>query len=333
MSGVYVPAGLLLGEPPLIALGVGGDGRFRDGEEGVLSILTPADRKVEFICYRDKVLCYVRSALGYPALYPVPPVAIERPVRAVLMDLDGTSVKSEEFWIWAIERTTARLIGDPDFSLQEEDRPHVSGHSVSEHLAYCLAKYSPGADVSAARATYFEIVHREMQEILAGRGWADAFKPAPGLGEFLTRLKAREIQVGLVTSGLYEKAWPEIVAAFRTLNWGDPRDYYDAIITGGFPLRDGEPGTLGELSPKPHPWLYAETARIGLGIGPDPGDRQHVVGIEDSAAGVIAIRLAGFAVIGVAGGNIEASGVRGLCSHFCASLTEVGERLLGSDPD
>ena len=27
-----------------------------------------------------------------------------------------------------------------------------------------------------------------------------------------------------------------------------------AIITAGFPLRKGEVGTLGELSPKPHPW-------------------------------------------------------------------------------
>lgn len=47
---------------------------------------------------------------------------------------------------------------------------------------------------------------------------------------------------------------------------GDPRDFYDAIITAGFPLRKGEAGTLGELSPKPHPWLYAETARVGLGL-------------------------------------------------------------------
>jgi beta-phosphoglucomutase len=329
MSAVFVPPGLLFDGPPLIPLQVGADGLFYAGQEGVLSILTPADRKVEFICYADKVLCYVRSALGYPALYPVRPVAIERPVHAVLMDLDGTSVKSEDFWIWAIEQTTARMLGDPDFALEDEDRPHVSGHSVSEHLAYCLEKYSPDASVDEARAIYFEIVHHQMEEILAGRGWADAFRPAPGLGDFLARLKAQGVQVGLVTSGLYEKAWPEIVAAFRALDWGDPRDFYDAIITGGFPLRDREPGTLGELSPKPHPWLYAETARIGLGIAPDPEARGHVVGIEDSAAGVIAIRLAGFAVIGVAGGNIEASGARGLCSHFCQSLAEVGDLLLG----
>jgi beta-phosphoglucomutase len=330
MSAAFVPPGLLFGEPPLIPLDVGGDGLFHAGKDGVLSILTPADRKVEFVCYADKVLCYVRSALGYPALYPVRPVAIERPVRAVLMDLDGTSVKSESFWIWAIERTTARLVGDPEFALEDEDRPHVSGHSVSEHLAYCLQKYSPDTRVDEARAIYFEIVHREMDEILAGRGWADAFRPAPGLDDFLARLKAHGIQVGLVTSGLYEKAWPEIVAAFRALHWGDPRRFYDAIITGGFPLRDGEPGTLGELSPKPHPWLYAETARVGLGIVPDPEARAHVVGIEDSAAGVVAIRLAGFAVIGVAGGNIEASGARGLCSYFCVSLAEVGNLLLGA---
>lgn len=26
----------------------------------------------------------------------------------------------------------------------------------------------------------------------------------------------------------------------------------------GYPLRKGHPGALGELSPKPHPWLYAD---------------------------------------------------------------------------
>jgi beta-phosphoglucomutase-like phosphatase (HAD superfamily) len=110
------------------------------------------------------------------------------------------------------------------------------------------------------------------------------------------------------------------------MGMGDPRDFYDAIITAGFPLRGGRPGTLGELAPKPHPWLYAETARVGLGL--DPADRHSVVGIEDSAAGVISIRLAGFAAIGIAGGNIEAGGVRGLCSHSGRSLAEVAALIL-----
>ena len=37
------------------------------------------------------------------------------------MDLDGTSVHSEPFWVWIIEQTTASLLGDPGFRLEESD--------------------------------------------------------------------------------------------------------------------------------------------------------------------------------------------------------------------
>jgi beta-phosphoglucomutase len=318
--------GLQAAGPSLVERRTGGDGRFKVGRDGVLAILAPTDHKVEFICFADKTLCYVRSAMGYPALYPLEPVCIERPVRAVLMDLDGTSVRSEEFWIWIIERTTARLLGNPRFQLEDADLPHVSGHSVSEHLQHCVAKYAAHATVEEARALYFEIVHTELDAIRRGQGRQAAFRPAPGLKALLQTLKEHRVRIGLVTSGLYEKAWPEILSAFRVMGLGDPREFYDAIITAGSPLRGGQPGTLGELEPKPHPWLYAETARVGLGI--DHADRHRVVGIEDSAAGVVSIRLAGFAVIGLSGGTIEAGGVAALCSHLCGSLHEVASLIL-----
>ena len=167
-----------------------------------------------------------------------------------------------------------------------------------------------------------------MQAILDGNGRANAFVPTEGLKDFLLALKARRIKIGLVTSGLYEKAWPEIYAAFQQLELGDPREFYDAIITAGHPIRKGEVGTLGELEPKPHPWLYAEVARVGLGI--EFSRRSRVVGIEDSGAGVVAIRLAGFATIGFEGGNIRDSGTLGLCSHHCRDFDEI-LRLLTSD--
>jgi beta-phosphoglucomutase-like phosphatase (HAD superfamily) len=309
------------GAPGLHLLKATSDGRFVAGHGGVVAVAATADRKVEFVDFGRHELALVRSALGYPAYYPVHPVAIEKPVRAVLMDLDGTSVRSEPFWVWMIQLTTASLLGNPAFELEDEDLPFVSGHSVSEHLEHCIQKYCPGRTVEEARAFYFQHTHREMAEILAGRGRRDAFVPAPGLEEFLRALKARGIRIGLVTSGLHEKAYPEIVAAFGALTLGDPRAFYDAIITAGYPLRPGEVGTLGELSPKPHPWLYAEVCRVGLGI---PFDERHtVVGIEDSGAGICAIRLAGFAAIGIAGGNIEASGTRGLCAAYCDSLADV----------
>jgi beta-phosphoglucomutase len=310
----------------LISLEAGSDGVSRIGKDGVVSITATGDRKVEFIAYADHTLAYVDSALSYPAYYPVHPVRVYHPLQAVLMDLDGTSVRSESFWVWIIQQSIASLLDNPRFELEDADLPYVSGHSVSEHLQYCIDKYAPGRALEDARRFYFEHTTREMQAILEGKGRADAFTPTSGLKDFLLALKDKKVKIGLVTSGLYQKAYPEILSAFRTLNMGDPRDFYDAIITAGFPLRQGEVGTLGELEPKPHPWLYAETCRVGLGIPFD--QRHHVVGIEDSGAGVCSIRLAGFAVYGLAGGNIPESGTLALCEDYCDSFAEIQKHLL-----
>ncbi|MBN1349970.1 HAD family phosphatase [candidate division KSB1 bacterium] len=309
----------------LLALSEGGNGLFRTGENGVQHILRTADKKADFIVYDAHTMVYIHSAMGYPAIYPLYPAKIESPLKAVLMDLDGTSVKSEAFWIWIIEKTTASLLGDSRFELEEADLPYVSGHSVSEHLQHCIRKYCPDKTVEAARSLYFEHTHREMKAIMQGKGRKNAFVPAPGLKDFLLKLKQHHIKIGLVTSGLHEKAMPEIYAAFQTLNLGDPEKFYDAIVTAGFPLRKGEVGTLGELNPKPHPWLYAETARVGLGI--DFAERHSVAGLEDSGAGVISIRLAGFAAIGISGGNISESGVKPLLSGYHHTLEEIAKFL------
>lgn len=294
---------------------------FEVGKDGVNRILTPGDKKIDIIEFNDKKLCYVKSGMGYPAIYPLHDTSFEPKAEAILMDLDGTSVHSESFWMWVIEQTTARLLGDSDFQRESEDEPFISGHSVSEHLQYMIDKYAKGASLEIARNYYFEIVNHEMDEILKGRGKQDAFTPAPGLKEFLTTVKGEGIKIGLVTSGLYEKAMPEILSAFRQLDMGDPVDFYDSIITAGQALRKGQTGTLGELAPKPHPWLYAETARVGLGI---PFERRHkVLGIEDSSAGVVSIKLAGFSCCGVAGGNIDKAGVGDMCDYRADKLLDI----------
>lgn len=297
------------------------DGNHVVGKDGVISITSTGDRKVEFINYKDYSVAYVASSIGYPAYYPVTKVEVEYPIKAVLMDLDGTSVRSEEFWIWIIEKTVQSLLNDTNFKLEEADLPFVSGHSVSEHLQYCIEKYCPEKKLEEARDYYFQHTHYEMNEIMEGRGKAGAFTPSKGIKEFLLALKRNNIKIGLVTSGLYEKAWPEILSAFQTLKMGDPKDFYDAIISAGYPLRKGSVGTLGELSPKPHPWLYAETCAVGLNI--PYSERNHVVGIEDSGAGVCSIRLAGYPTIGISGGNIVKSGTQALCNLYADNFEEI----------
>ncbi|MBO6103328.1 MAG: HAD family phosphatase [Opitutales bacterium] len=297
------------------------DGLFCVGKDGVEAVCATGDKKVEFVAFKDKTMAHVKSELGYPAYYPVRDVSVKKPLKAVLMDLDGTTIKSESFWIWIIEKTTASLLGDEKFSLEESDIPFVSGHSVSEHLMHCINKYCPEKPLELARDFYFKHTHFEMNEIMQGRGRPGAFTPTDGVKDFLLSLKSMGVKIGLVTSGLYEKAWPEILNGFQALNMGDPKDFYDAIITAGFPMRKGQPGTLGELSPKPHPWLYAEVAKVGLGI--DFADRASVVGIEDSGAGICSVRLAGFAAIGLGGGNIEKSGTKALCHKYFETFSDI----------
>ena len=299
----------------LIALEQTADAAFKTGTNNVISIKTTTDRKVEFVTFDDdRTLALVKSAIGYPAYYPVHNTKIGKPLKAVLMDLDGTTVQSEHFWIWIIEKTIASLLGNSKFKLESEDEPYVSGNSVFEHLQYCICKYCPDKSLEEARHWHFKHKSYEINEIMAGRGKKGVFTPTPGIKEFLCELKAMGLEIGLVTSSPYEKAEMEIANVFQTLGMGDPRNFYDAIITAGCVPQTGEFGTLGELLAKPHPWLYAEAAHVGLGM---PFNERHcVVGIEDSGSGIVSLVLAGFAPIGIGGGNIVKSGTKSFCVHY-----------------
>ena len=277
---------------------------------------------VEFLEKDGKTYGRVTGS-GVCADYEIKPVSIQAPIEAILMDLDGTTVTSEEFWIYIIERTMQELVEDPTFKLEEADIPFVSGFTTADHLLYCINKYYPDQELSKANAIYHKVAKAELDEILAGGGKSDAFKPTKGLKEFLLEVKRRGIKIGLVTSGLDYKAIPEIVAVFRTIGMGDPLKFYDAIITGGHRKDTHEYGTLGEIAAKPHPWVYTEVAYMGLKVK----DPSRVLGIEDSAAGVLALRFAGFPVIGVQEGNIGQSGLDCLCEKKVDDLREILELL------
>lgn len=273
---------------------------------------------VDFI-KRDNELFGKITASGVHAEYKIDNVNLKTPIEAVLMDLDGTTVTSEEFWVYIIEQTMARLTKNSGFAFTEADIPFVSGFSTADHLRYSIDKYAPGADIREALRIYHCVSEEELAKIMRGEGRTDAFKPTPGLKEFLLELKRRKIKIGLVTSGLDYKAIPEITSVFRTLELGDPLKFYDSIMTGGRRKDVGEYGTIGELAAKPHPWVYTETAYTGLKIT----DPSRVVGIEDSAAGALALRFAGFSVIGLESGNITNSGANWLCHKKVNALSEI----------
>ena len=294
---------------------------FYTGKNGVAQIVESRDASADFIQLESgEILTKIYSGSGYCAMYPLEPVKIKYPVKAVLMDLDGTTVKSEKFWMSMLEKCVATILEVKEFSFSKEDLPFVFGHSVSEHLSYCIEKYMPIVTLSEARRLYLDIARDELKLIEEGKsgGW---FVPTPGIKQFLLQLKNLDVKIALVTSGTYEKAWPEISDCFKTLDLGSPEEFYDVIITAGYSLFHGGLGTLGELTPKPHPWLYAEAACIGLGIPYE--ERNSIVGIEDSSAGILSLRLAGFNAIGLADGNIEEAGYGGMCALQTDSLDSI----------
>lgn len=307
------------------------DGLFSSGNAGPAEIVKAPDGRSEFVKLPNGQALVTFPSSSVPAYYPLRRYPYRPKAKAVLMDLDGTSIQSESFWVWIIESTVGELLSQPGFRLAEEDLPFVSGFSVSEHLRYCIDKYKIDATLEQARDIYYRLTRREMKEILEGRGKQDAYTVSPGLKEFLLTLKDQGIRIGLVTSGLYEKAMPEILSGFRQMDMGDPLFFYDAVITAGTTYQPGQSGTLGELCAKPHPWLYREICEVGLGLHEE--DFQNVVVLEDSAAGVMAGYSAGFDVIGVKGGNIEASGLAPLLCHLAENLTDALHYILNGGCD
>jgi len=304
-----------------------GIGEIRKGNP-FPQICCTKDRCAYFLRQAQEVLVYLPSQAGLPAYYAWHVAGLPEKIKAVLMDLDGSTVKSERFWISIIEEIARRCLHDDTFRFTDEDIPFVSGFSVSEHLSYIHRKYLAeikNISLPLLRNMYVQIVKEKMQQLEKGRinDAENFFQPSEYLRDFLLELKRQQIKIGLVSSGVHEKAWPEIVQVFRHLELGDPLDFYDAIVTAGFSVRRGQAGTLGELEAKPHPWLYAE-ALHAMHVS-----YSEAVVIEDSSAGVVAARLARMPVIGMKEGNIVSSGTASLCAFMGSHLKEVYEHLSG----
>lgn len=272
---------------------------------------------INFIDKGDDLFVEINQS-GIDAFYRMPKVKTNPKIKYLLMDLDGTTVQSEEFWMYLIERTTQELLNDKNFRLAKEDKPFVCGYTTIVHLTYVKNKYHFPQDLDYAFEVYNKITKFELDEIMEGRGNVNAFKPRPGLKEFLLKVKSSGIQIGLATSGLDYKAIPEIVSAFKVLDMGDPLDFYDRIMIGGNQKLHGQYGRTGELSAKPHPWVYRELAH-GLRIN----DLSDALVLEDSASGVLAARLAGFNVIGFKDGNLLSSGLDDQCIHLVDTFDDV----------
>ncbi|MFF3075312.1 HAD family hydrolase [Kitasatospora sp. NPDC057904] len=185
----------------------------------------------------------------------------DRGLQAVLLDMDGTLVDTEDFW-WQAE---ASLFAELGYALDEADRAQVVGGPMSRVIDYLLAR--TGVDLSPADLTV--LINQRFVDLLGG-----GVPLMPGAERLLNTLAAHGIPAALVSAS--HRHIIDIV--LRSLG----AEHFAFTVAG-----DEVPRT------KPHPDPYLEAARR---LGAEPA---RCVVVEDAPTGVKAAEAAGCPVIAV----------------------------------
>src|SRR3954452_8021818 len=189
-------------------------------------------------------------------------------LRAVLFDMDGTLVETEELWGEAMFELAARLGG----RMSDEARAATVGTSMR------VAMQILHADIGVLRTDAELQADADWVEDRTARLMADGVAWRPGAPELLRSVRAAGLATALVTTT--SRAVADIV--LRSIRDALGQDPFDITVCG-----DEVPAR----KPDPAPYLQAMQA-----LGVDPAE---CVVIEDSAAGIASGLAAGVAVLGV----------------------------------
>jgi HAD superfamily hydrolase (TIGR01509 family) len=183
------------------------------------------------------------------------------PLKAVLFDMDGTLVDTEELWWQAVAHVASAL----GYELTDADLSEVLGRPV-EHAAALLRR---ATDTGAPIASLAAHLNREFTTRVEAR-----VVPRPGAVELLDALHRHGITTGLVSAS--------------------PRSIVDIVLRALGPQRFAVTITADDTEhtkPAPDPYLLA--ARM-LGVPPSA-----CVAVEDTPAGVHSAEGAGCQVLAV----------------------------------
>lgn len=180
---------------------------------------------------------------------------------AVLWDMDGTLVDSEEYWLSSEQNLAQQFNG----SWNAQDGLDLIGMSLYDSTKVMKAKM--GIDLEPD-----EIINRLTDDVVAQLEVSIPWRP--GAQELLRELKKRGVKTALVTMSM--KRMAESVANQI------PFKAFDVIVAGDMVTHG-----------KPHPEPYLLAAQL-LGVKPE-----DCVAFEDSNTGLTSAEAAGTKAIGV----------------------------------
>lgn len=183
-------------------------------------------------------------------------------MAAVLFDMDGVIVTSEDYWVvYEEEELFPDAVPDHDVDLTE-----TSGMNFREIYDYLDDEYG----TAISREEWIERFHEAAEEI-----YTEHVDLLPGFRDLLADLRERDVAVALVSSSPH--AWIDLVLERFALE-----DAFDAVVSADDVAADGKP------APDVYEYAADEVGEPAVAC----------VAVEDSENGVEAAARAGTTVVG-----------------------------------
>jgi beta-phosphoglucomutase len=184
-------------------------------------------------------------------------------LRAVLLDMDGVLVDTEELTF----RAAQQMFKEHGIHVIWEDfRPYI-GTGENSYLGNVARKYAYASDIPKDKERMYTI----FGDLAKGR-----LKALPGVAGFITECRHRGLKLALATSADYVKMMINLKETGL-----DPENF-DVLVNG-----------QDIVHKKPDPEIYLKTASI-LGVKPD-----ECLVVEDAVNGIEAAKAAGMKCLAV----------------------------------
>jgi beta-phosphoglucomutase len=184
-------------------------------------------------------------------------------LKAVLFDMDGVLVDSEEF----ICKAAIEMFREKGLIVKPEDFIPFVGTGENRYIGGVAEKYNFPVDIQEVKKRTYEIYRTLVRNKL---------RPLPGVKEFINSCKDRKLKIAVATSA------DEVKMRINLMEIGLPVETFDTTVNG-----------LQIERKKPFPDIYLKAAEL-LGVPPE-----NCLVVEDAPSGIKAARAAGMKCLAV----------------------------------